>query len=223
MGAALCLVLADRAPDRVRSLTLVGPAGTGQKINAEFIRGYIGARSRDELAAAAAAALRGSAPSSRTDSVAAGRRVQAARGRRRGADEDRLDPLWRHPVGAVVARGRGLRADARDLGPRRRDHSRRRRRANSGATASKCTSCPAAGTWCRRRRADEVNRADRRLPASLSAAPSDRPRAIQGRLRPSRSWLVTQSPASTALPSDTSPASTTAATISASRSALPIP
>lgn len=49
MGAALCLVLADREPGRVRSLTLIGPAGTGQKINAEFIRGYIGARSRDEL------------------------------------------------------------------------------------------------------------------------------------------------------------------------------
>ena len=49
MGAALCLVLADRVPGRVRSLTLVGPAGTGQKINADFIRGYIGARSRDEL------------------------------------------------------------------------------------------------------------------------------------------------------------------------------
>jgi pyruvate dehydrogenase E2 component (dihydrolipoamide acetyltransferase) len=50
MGAALCLVLADREPDRVRSLALVGPAGTGQKINADFIRGYIGARERDEVA-----------------------------------------------------------------------------------------------------------------------------------------------------------------------------
>ena len=50
MGAALCLVLADRVPGRVRSLTLVGPAGTGQKINADFIRGYIGARGRDEIA-----------------------------------------------------------------------------------------------------------------------------------------------------------------------------
>jgi len=49
MGAALCLVLADREPGRVRSLTLVGPAGTGQKINAEFIRGYIGARSREDI------------------------------------------------------------------------------------------------------------------------------------------------------------------------------
>ena len=58
MGAALCLVLADRVPGRVRSLTLVGPAGTGQKINAEFIRGYIGARSRDELEPLHAAAVR---------------------------------------------------------------------------------------------------------------------------------------------------------------------
>ena len=50
MGAALSLVLADRVPKRVRSLTLVGPAGTGQKINADFIRGYISARGRDEIA-----------------------------------------------------------------------------------------------------------------------------------------------------------------------------
>jgi pyruvate dehydrogenase E2 component (dihydrolipoamide acetyltransferase) len=50
MGAALCLVLADREPSRVRSLALVGPAGTGQKINADFIRGYIAARGRDEVA-----------------------------------------------------------------------------------------------------------------------------------------------------------------------------
>jgi pyruvate dehydrogenase E2 component (dihydrolipoamide acetyltransferase) len=49
MGAAVCLVLADRVPQRVRSLTLIGPAGIGQKINADFIRGYIGARSRVEI------------------------------------------------------------------------------------------------------------------------------------------------------------------------------
>jgi pyruvate dehydrogenase E2 component (dihydrolipoamide acetyltransferase) len=29
---------------------MVGPAGTGQKINADFIRGYLGARGRDEIA-----------------------------------------------------------------------------------------------------------------------------------------------------------------------------
>ena len=49
MGAAVCLVLADRVPQRVRSLTLIGPAGIGQKINADFIRGYIGARTRVEI------------------------------------------------------------------------------------------------------------------------------------------------------------------------------
>jgi len=41
MGAAACLDLTDRAPDRVRSVTLIGPAGTGQKINADFIRGFL--------------------------------------------------------------------------------------------------------------------------------------------------------------------------------------
>lgn len=50
MGAALSLVLADREPGRVRSLTLIGPAGTGQKINADFIRGYIGAHAPAEIA-----------------------------------------------------------------------------------------------------------------------------------------------------------------------------
>lgn len=50
MGAALCLALADRDPARVRSLTLIGPAGLGQKINADFIRGLIAARTRDEIA-----------------------------------------------------------------------------------------------------------------------------------------------------------------------------
>lgn len=49
MGAAICLVLADRVPQRVRSLTLIGPAGIGQKINADFIRGYIGSRGRMEI------------------------------------------------------------------------------------------------------------------------------------------------------------------------------
>jgi pyruvate dehydrogenase E2 component (dihydrolipoamide acetyltransferase) len=49
MGAAVSLVMADLEPARVQSLTLVGPAGTGQKINADFIRGFIAARGRDEL------------------------------------------------------------------------------------------------------------------------------------------------------------------------------
>jgi pyruvate dehydrogenase E2 component (dihydrolipoamide acetyltransferase) len=49
MGAAVCLVLADRVPPRVRSLTLIGPAGIGQKINADFIRGFMAASSREQL------------------------------------------------------------------------------------------------------------------------------------------------------------------------------
>jgi pyruvate dehydrogenase E2 component (dihydrolipoamide acetyltransferase) len=51
MGAAACLALADRAPGRVRTLTLAGPAGLGQKINADVIRGLVVASGRDELAA----------------------------------------------------------------------------------------------------------------------------------------------------------------------------
>jgi len=50
MGAAVCLVLADRVPQRVRSLTLIAPAGIGQKINADFIRGFVTASSHEELA-----------------------------------------------------------------------------------------------------------------------------------------------------------------------------
>ncbi len=49
MGAALCLVAADRDPARVRSLALIGPAGIGQKIDADFIRGYIAAQGHDAL------------------------------------------------------------------------------------------------------------------------------------------------------------------------------
>lgn len=49
MGAAVCLALADQDPARVRSLTLVGPAGLGQKIDADGIRGLVGARSREDL------------------------------------------------------------------------------------------------------------------------------------------------------------------------------
>jgi len=51
MGAAACLVLADREPARVRSLVLAGPAGLGQKINADVIRGLVVASERTELAA----------------------------------------------------------------------------------------------------------------------------------------------------------------------------
>jgi pyruvate dehydrogenase E2 component (dihydrolipoamide acetyltransferase) len=51
MGAAACLVLADHAPGRVVTLTLAGPAGLGQKINADVIRGLVVASERAELAA----------------------------------------------------------------------------------------------------------------------------------------------------------------------------
>ena len=50
MGGAVCLALADREPARVRSLTLLGPAGLGQKINADVIRGLVTARSREDFA-----------------------------------------------------------------------------------------------------------------------------------------------------------------------------
>lgn len=49
MGAAVCLDVTDRAPGRVRSVTLIAPAGLGQKINADFIRGFIAAGSREQL------------------------------------------------------------------------------------------------------------------------------------------------------------------------------
>jgi pyruvate dehydrogenase E2 component (dihydrolipoamide acetyltransferase) len=49
MGAAACLVVADRAPARVHSLVLAGPAGLGQRINADVIRGLIVANDRDAL------------------------------------------------------------------------------------------------------------------------------------------------------------------------------
>jgi hypothetical protein len=46
---------------------------------------------------------------------------------------------------------------------------------------------------------------------------------FHGRLRPSLSWLLTQSPERMALPNDISPASTTPAQISANLFALPLP
>lgn len=50
MGAAVCLAVADRAPGRVRTLTLLGPAGLGQRISAEFIGGFIAARTAEQVA-----------------------------------------------------------------------------------------------------------------------------------------------------------------------------
>jgi len=49
MGAAVCLALADHDPGRVRSLTLIGPAGLGQKIDADVVRGLVAARDAGEL------------------------------------------------------------------------------------------------------------------------------------------------------------------------------
>ena len=52
MGAAICLLLADQAGARVKSLTLVGPAGLGQTINRDFIGGFIAATDREQLQSA---------------------------------------------------------------------------------------------------------------------------------------------------------------------------
>jgi pyruvate dehydrogenase E2 component (dihydrolipoamide acetyltransferase) len=49
MGAAIGLALTDDEPARVRSLALVGPAGIGRRIDADFIHGIVAARTRDEL------------------------------------------------------------------------------------------------------------------------------------------------------------------------------
>jgi len=52
MGAAICLLLTDQAGARVKSLTLVGPAGLGQTINRDFIGGFIAATDREQLQSA---------------------------------------------------------------------------------------------------------------------------------------------------------------------------
>ena len=49
MGAAICLAIALRAPERVRSLTLIGPAGLGQDIDQGYVREFIAARDRRQL------------------------------------------------------------------------------------------------------------------------------------------------------------------------------
>jgi pyruvate dehydrogenase E2 component (dihydrolipoamide acetyltransferase) len=49
MGAAICLLLADQAAPRVKSLTLLGPAGLGQTINRDFITGFIVAEDREQI------------------------------------------------------------------------------------------------------------------------------------------------------------------------------
>lgn len=49
MGAAVCLLLADEAPARVASLTLIAPAGLGQAINRDFIAGLVTAVEREQV------------------------------------------------------------------------------------------------------------------------------------------------------------------------------
>ncbi|MGH9041499.1 MAG: acetoin dehydrogenase dihydrolipoyllysine-residue acetyltransferase subunit [Acidimicrobiia bacterium] len=49
MGAAVAMAVAAAAPDRVRSLTLLAPAGLGQEINTGYLRGFVAAQSRREL------------------------------------------------------------------------------------------------------------------------------------------------------------------------------
>ena len=49
MGAAVALRIAAGAPGRVRSLTLVCPAGLGAEINIDYLRGFAAANSRNLL------------------------------------------------------------------------------------------------------------------------------------------------------------------------------
>lgn len=49
LGGAVAVAAAERAPDRVRSLTLVASAGVGTRINAEFLRGFAAADTRKGL------------------------------------------------------------------------------------------------------------------------------------------------------------------------------
>ncbi|MDQ3947110.1 MAG: acetoin dehydrogenase dihydrolipoyllysine-residue acetyltransferase subunit [Actinomycetota bacterium] len=49
MGAAVAMAVAVAAPERVRSLALLAPAGLGQEINTGYLRGFVGAQSRREL------------------------------------------------------------------------------------------------------------------------------------------------------------------------------
>jgi pyruvate dehydrogenase E2 component (dihydrolipoamide acetyltransferase) len=49
MGALVAAELSLRAPERVASLALIAPAGFGEEINADYIEGFIAARTRREL------------------------------------------------------------------------------------------------------------------------------------------------------------------------------
>ena len=49
LGGAVALALATAAPERVRSVTLVCPAGLGSEINREYIDGFVSSASRRQL------------------------------------------------------------------------------------------------------------------------------------------------------------------------------
>ncbi len=49
MGAAICMAVARKAPDRVKSLSLLAPAGLGQPVDSAFIQGFVEASSRKQL------------------------------------------------------------------------------------------------------------------------------------------------------------------------------
>ena len=49
MGGAVCLQLADKAPERVRSLILICSAGLGEEINGAYIDGFVAAQDRRSL------------------------------------------------------------------------------------------------------------------------------------------------------------------------------
>jgi pyruvate dehydrogenase E2 component (dihydrolipoamide acetyltransferase) len=49
MGGLVAGALAVRAPERVATLTLIAPVGLGEEINAEYVDGFIAARTRREL------------------------------------------------------------------------------------------------------------------------------------------------------------------------------
>jgi pyruvate dehydrogenase E2 component (dihydrolipoamide acetyltransferase) len=49
MGAAVVTAVAAAHPDRVRSLTLLAPAGLGGPINAAYLRGFVSAGTRRDL------------------------------------------------------------------------------------------------------------------------------------------------------------------------------
>ena len=49
LGGALALALAASAPERVRSVTLVCPAGLGKEINRDYIDGFVSSASRRQL------------------------------------------------------------------------------------------------------------------------------------------------------------------------------